>query len=352
MASSDFPSLPTFEENGSVLTVDPNEPNAIGACIQRAPEGSIIMIPAGEYKECLTIEKNIQLIGNGEVFLTASSPTDSFTVNARVYVKNIQIKPGSSQCSSAINLLAGCAVFESCTISSPFMPPIITHDDGYLYINTCTITSTEAAVMFASKKVKVEFQKCDISSPQTVGIIASEDSQIRMISTKLQNCGDSGIIILDRASLQMENSNVEGNGGDAIELNTQSQNNTIVATAIKNHEKGSALNCSGSGHLTISNCEISACTAGILAGNGFNVEASNNAISNVTKSALVCATNGSTITLNGDNLSGQCLLAIISDSKSQVLATNVNINNIESTGSSVTGGSKLAFTQCTFNKMI
>ena len=77
MTSSEFPPLPVFEENGSVLTVDPNEPNAIGACIARAPEGSIIMIPAGEYKECLTIEKNIQLIGNGEVFLTASSPTDS-----------------------------------------------------------------------------------------------------------------------------------------------------------------------------------------------------------------------------------------------------------------------------------
>lgn len=351
MTSSDFPPLPVFEQSSSVLNVDPNEPDAIGACIARAPEGSTIIIPAGEYKECLTIEKNIQLIGDGEVFLTASSPTDSFTVNARVYVKNIQIKPGSSQCSSAVNLLAGCAVFESCTISSPFMPPIITHEDGYLYFNTCTITSTEAAVMFASKKIKVEFQKCVISSPQTVGIIASEDSQVRMIQTKLENCGDSGIIILDRASLQMESCNVEGNGGDAIELNTQSQNNIITATAIKNHEKGSALNCSGPGHLSISNCEINTCTAGILAGNGFTVEASTNAISNVSKSALVCATNGSTITLNGDNLSGECLLAIISDSKSQVLATGVNINNIKSTGSSVTGGSKLVFTQCVFNKI-
>lgn len=351
MSSSTFPSLPDFPQGSAAIKVNPGQSNAIGSCIETAPENATIYVPAGEYKECLTINKNIQLIGEGEVILTASQPTDAFTVNANVFVKNIKIQPGSSQCSSAVNLIGGSALFEDCELTSPYMPPIVTHDEGLLYFNKCSISSKEAAVLFAFNNIKVEFRGCTISSPQTVGIIASHKSQIRMIRSTLSNCGDSGIVILDHAIITMDGCTLSSNKGDAIEIKTESQTNSIVGTTIKDHEKGLAINCYGPGKLTVKGCTITNCTAGIVASMGFTIDAGENNISNVSKSALVCATNKSQVTLEKDTLTGKCLLAIISDSGSTVKCSGVEIVDIKTTGSSVTGNGTLSFTDCNFERI-
>ena len=223
----DFPPFGPFQASGNQVRVDSSSSGSITRCIESAAPGTTIIIPQGEYRESLVIDKEVTIQGEGEVVITASPGKDTITLNAsNCVIRGIHVKPGISQSASPVNFLKGNAMFESCTITSDYMPPIVVHQEGNLYFAACSITSDEAAIMYVGNRVHVEFSGCVISSPHTVGIIANGSSQVRMLNnTNVTKCGDSGLIFMDMAAIHMEGCVLSENGGDAIELNTKATTN-------------------------------------------------------------------------------------------------------------------------------
>ena len=352
LMEADFPQFSAFSSNGNTVRVESAAAGSISRCIESASPGTTVIIPAGEYCESLVIDKAIKVEGEGEVTLTASPGKDTVIVSGTgCVVRGIRIQPGNAQSASPVNFLKGSALFENCTISAQYMPPIVVHQEGSLYFAACSITSEEAAIMYIGNRVCAEFAGCVISSPRTVGIIATGDSKVRMLSnTNLTKCGDSGLILMDRATLHMDGCVVSENGGDAIELNTTSKANRIANSAIGNNTHA-AVNCNGSGSLKIENCALSNGAMGLFATNDFQVEGVSCEICDFKESALVCATRKASISLLGGRLHGNCLLGIIADYNGTVTCDRVKIDEIPTTGASVTRGSVMTFMQCAFENI-
>jgi hypothetical protein len=380
MADEPFPACPTFPDNTTNISVQGHGADAITRCIQAAAQGSTILIPAGTYTESLVIDKQVALQGpeNGEVTLYASPGRDVLTLSSRhVVFRNLTLEPGSSQCSSVVNVQSGIAVFDNCKIKSSYLPPIATDRTGSLYFSNCVIESVESAIAYVGNDVNVEFANCLLSAVQAVGVVAGDRSHVRLSDTQLKSCGDTALIIEDNATLECYTGSISDNAGNAIELWTASTDNVIEGVTISDHKQGAAINGIGGGALDISGAEIKNCKGGIIATQGFSVRSHDNSFSGPSlageeeepneeeaevepaeakaegeKAPLIAATDGAEISLEQDQLSGDCKLGIIAMSNSKIECTDVTILQI-GTGCSVTGGATLTFQgsegrQCSF----
>jgi hypothetical protein len=290
-----------------------------------------------------------------------------------VIVEGFDIFPGLSQSATTIDFISGYALFDNCTVESSCRPPIITHDSGSIYFKGCTVTSVEAAIAFPDSDVTIDFQDCKISAPVSVGIVASGKSKVQLGGTVLSGCGDSGLLIRHEASLFVVDSEISGNEGDAIEFTSKNTTSILKGTTIKKHFNGAALNGYGQGGLKIESCVIDGCIAGVLASKGFVITSKDSQYRNASQSALLSASEGSTITMSGDLLSNEglpatpepqqeeeedqeeappwCRLGINSDTKSTVTCEGVKITHLSQTGCAVTGDSVLTFVGCSFENI-
>jgi nitrous oxidase accessory protein NosD len=363
-----FDAAPTFNSNGRQVLVPPG--SSISSCIQAAEAGATIVIPAGEYTETLVVDKEITIQGpemdQGQVEpLVILNPTpghDCVTLSSpHVVLRNLKFVSGQAQASAIVDLLSGLAVFENCVLSSPSaapsedaaapsLPPIVTHSEGFLYLFNTTVESGDVALAYVDNNVAIEFQVCVLTAPKDLGIEARGNSKIRLIGSTITGCADTALLVLDDASIEITGGSFTQNNGDAIELSTKSQNNSITDLGIGENPNGAAILCSGPGGLALSNSKISGCATALLALDGFSVECTTNEFSSQAGFPIVAASGGSQISLTGDKFTDQCLVGIAATAASTVTCAKVELFLLPN-GCSVTGDSKLTFSDSLLRKI-
>ena len=341
----DFPSEPVFPENAHVVKILSNSPNCINSAIEKAPFNSIIVIPEGVYTENLVIKNRIKLIGQGKVVIQSDNSNDTVTIDSSaVYFENITITSNMNQAASPVNLLSGTALFINCILSSLGVPVVLTHSTGTLFIINSRITSKDSPCIKLAGKTKCEIKNTLVANTTKSGILCLDNSQLKLYHVLITKCEDSGIVSMGDSSVVLEDCKLDQNGGNAIELNTNSPNNMIKNCTIINHEKGCGISCSGNGNLLVVQCNLSNFLAGISAANGFAVTTNKCSFSNSSRSALVNAINMSTLNMNEDILSGECPLAILCSESSSATINKVNIKEIPKSGIIIDSNSTLTMT--------
>jgi hypothetical protein len=297
---------------------------------------SDLSLSEGTYTESLRIDKDVVIQGpditegaSPTVTLLATPGLDTLTLSSsRIFFRNLIIGVGDSATSSAVALLSGTSIFENCEITCPYLPPIATRSDGLLHFISTTITSGDSSLAHVSGSVGVDFLGCTLSSPHSNCIFASGQSRVRLRSTTLSHCGDTCIVMLDSSGLEVHDSEFTDNCAHAILLQSTFSENVISNTKIAAHEKGAAIFCRGPGAASVSECAIEGCVSGIVAIGGYRLECSANTVTSTPESALVFAVSGSTVALQGDTLTGDCLAAVYVTSRAKVTANDVTVSDV------------------------
>jgi nitrous oxidase accessory protein NosD len=357
-----FDPAPVFNGNGRQVPVQPGD--SITSFIQRAEPGTTIVIPAGEYTETLVIDREITIQGpeleEGQeeplVIFNPSPGRDCLTLSStHVVLRNLKFISGKSQSSTVVDFLSGVAVFEACVLSSPSaapsddaaspsLPSITTHSDGFLYFADTTIESGDVALAYVDNNVSIEFTRCELTAPKDLGIEARGNSRIRLVETKVTECADTALLVLDDASIEIVGTTFSKNGSNAIELSTKSQDNSIADSVIEENANAPAILCSGAGKLTLTGTGIGGCATAVLALDGFVVQCGTNTLQSQAGFPIVAANGGSEITLDGDKLSGECLVGIAVTGASSVSCVKAELSEM-ARGASVTGDSTLTFSE-------
>jgi hypothetical protein len=196
-----------------------------------------------------------------------------------------------SQFSCGVDLISGTAIFETCRIAWPLLPPIVLRGGATADFIGCELDSGETPVIFASSCVRVELRDCIVCSVGTIGVVARGQSLVQVIRTTVTGCGESEIVVLDEASLQFVNSVVTGNGCDGVGLSTSSQDNVIRATTISNHENGAGII-----YLSLRASTVSDCIAGLIVTSQFASDVHQTDFLNVSRT-FVGATMSSSVSI-------------------------------------------------------
>ena len=219
-----FAQCPQFPDKWKKITHINSSSSTIMSVISKAATQSTIILPPGKYSESIFIKnKDIHLIGEGNVTICPSDSGDAIIVeNCNVFLTNIIIQTGKSQCASPINVIRGVCAIKKCILESEFMRCIVAKNESKIYCNECILKSKRSSVAIIDGCTKVEFNKCKISAENSIGLLASGKSQLRLIESELFDCGDSGIVVLDQASINVSISKFYQINGVALELNAAS----------------------------------------------------------------------------------------------------------------------------------
>lgn len=344
-----FAPCPQFPEKWKKLTHIASA-GTIASAIDGAPPQSALIIPPGVYRESIVIRnRDVHLIGEGSVVLSSSAAGDALTVDGgSVFVTNITIGTGESQCAAPLNVLSGICVLRKCRLQSDFMQCIVARGESRIYLSECVLCSKRSSVAAVGDGVKIEFSMCKLSAERSVGVLAHGHAQLRLVSSELCDCGDSGIVVLDQAAVSVSKSKLSRNRGDAIEINSESVSNVVLGSDIADHENGSGLNCTGKGKLRIENTRISNCICGLFCSNEFTIRSIQCTISDMISSALVYAIAKSTVFLTGDKLQGKCVAGVAVGGQAVVRCEGVSFTDIPATGAAVSGA-ELVLSRCKFS---
>ena len=128
------PSLPSFIETGQKIRVDIRERNPISSAVSRSVDNSVIIIPEGDYKDNILIDKKITIIGEGKVNILPNSSFDVITISTSdVFVENLNISSDKSQAAAVVNLKSGNLVLTNCNLASNNVPSIVCHQQGSIF---------------------------------------------------------------------------------------------------------------------------------------------------------------------------------------------------------------------------
>ncbi|EAY10241.1 hypothetical protein TVAG_046630 [Trichomonas vaginalis G3] len=329
----EFPPIPIFPENSEYIYLDPKKNETISECLERASFNSTIVIPEGTYNENILIKKRIRLVGEGKVVIKSINSEDSITIDSSaVQICSINILSGNNQASAPVNLLSGSVVLSQCELSSIAVPAILTHTNGTVFCINSQLTSTESPCFKISGRVKVELNNSIVQKSSKCGILCTDSAQLKVINSTIENCKDSGIVALGESYICIQKTQFTNNGGNAVELNTISSENYLKGCAISQHPQGCGIACSGPGKLLAVDCILSGFLAGISLTDGFEATTVNCHLTNATQSALVSATNKSSINMFNDHLTGNCQAGLLATDGASISATNVQIVNVPNCG--------------------
>lgn len=313
------------------VTVQPGE--SIQAAIRRAPEGAVICLPAGEWRECLTISKSLALCGEGADATTIRGHTNDVPVirvrrlgqqEVVVALDGLTVTGGAGENGAGIGIEDSAkATVTNCTVSG-------NKDDGIWLVG-----SAEATIA-----------NCTISENDT-GIWLSDWSE-----ATISDCGVSGnkagFILWSRAMVRITNCSVSGNPNWGIWLNGSTY---ATVTGCSVSESSRCFLIEDSAEATITACTISQYFMGFEFRNSAQATITACAISNTPASlygftAVGVSLYGSAkVMIEGSSVSGSSYCGISLRDSTQVSIAGCSIDG-NSVGVTLSNFAQATISRC------
>lgn len=158
--------IESFKPSGETITISSDAEGAIASAVERAPEGATILVPAGNYEECLNINKSIKFIAQGKAVINALGGSSTLQVTGgNVIFDGFSIKQKTSKARGAI-LLTG----------------------GSLTLDKCKVKSFAIATITCKEESSLELLDCTIQARSGIGISLNNSSQLKCTSTSFTSC--------------------------------------------------------------------------------------------------------------------------------------------------------------------
>ncbi|ART78177.1 hypothetical protein B4U37_19965 [Sutcliffiella horikoshii] len=203
----------------------------ISQALNKAKDGTKIIVQPGMYKESLTINAAVEIVGNSEDAPVVIQSNDDYAIrinNSNAKLENLSIKHVGN----------GDAV----------------HLSGTPIIANCSITSeTGNGIIIVGDSSKPTIENCEISTCNNSGVYVSNGAFPKIIGCKIHHNSNNGIHA-DGAFFSIVDSKVYSNAGNGLYLINQSSGHINGSEIYKGSKNGVSVETNS--NLLIENCPV------------------------------------------------------------------------------------------------
>ena len=246
----------------------------ITEAVQAASSGDMIIIEPGIYNESITINENIELIGNnsnGQIILESHNAACLYMEAPNAKISNLIVKGVGDQNQYAVYIDQGSSRFHHCQFSSTQTAVGVMNQQTAPYFESCTFQQSEIGlVSFFHSNFSME--NCTFEGHSDIGLKLSDESNPKISNTTFIN-NHKGLLIQENGKGSFTNCKISFNG---IGVYATSQAAPILdGCTIQNNEKNILINQS----LGILNNSV-------IAGGPLGIDISNNSSVHIFDSLL------------------------------------------------------------------
>jgi hypothetical protein len=170
----------------------------IGEAIAVAPEGAVILVSPGSYRENLVLTKAV-------------------TITAENGPGSVQVSAGSG---SVVTLTAACAELSGLTLmgSDPESPSVVA-EVGQLSLTDCEVRAAAWTAVFACGSGSVLMRGCAVSNTVGAGVVVTSAQGSVLDDCRLDEFGTSGVVVASEGELLIRSCTVRAASGNGICLN-------------------------------------------------------------------------------------------------------------------------------------
>lgn len=223
-------------------TITVSHEQSIQKAIDRAPDGAVICLGMGEWRENIIITKNLTLRGvdaNTSIIRGKVEKLPVVHVNSPLGGRTIQV------------------VIEQVTVTRALGPKangVVIDGVAQATITNCTIKRNQATGIYVANSAKAIIQNCSIEENTWAGIWVWHSAQADITDCKIENNKHDGIYVWCSAQAYIVDCVVKENDGDGIYILDSAQAK-ISGTLVQDNE-WDGIDIWGSAKATIQDCII------------------------------------------------------------------------------------------------
>ncbi|OHT12989.1 hypothetical protein TRFO_16943 [Tritrichomonas foetus] len=191
--------LPTFPENPvpeipssfpQQIKVNPNVRDPLNTALASAPDGAEIVVPAGDYRESLKIQKSVHFTAEGTVRILSDSITDVINSTAElVTFRGFTFRQDESQSSGAAIINAGSIVFKDCQFYSHYMSTVIVKSTAKAFFINCSVECEETTSFLNRENSYTYCENVRFSAPKSNCVMVRENSTVKFRQCTIDQVG-------------------------------------------------------------------------------------------------------------------------------------------------------------------
>jgi hypothetical protein len=193
-STSETLQLPTYTIGSNAVSVSVRgdaDYNKISDAIRAAPPGSSIVIKPGYYNESLVIDKELKIIGSGNLGQVIIESLDSNCILLKTEYALLQglklICRSESEEDYAISILKGTPIIKNCDISSESSCVKISGSETNPSLIRCKIHNGKHSGILVSEKGKGIVEDCDIFENEFAGVMISQEGNPSIKKCNIRN---------------------------------------------------------------------------------------------------------------------------------------------------------------------
>jgi hypothetical protein len=194
------------------LLVAPDRPGAypsIGAAVLDAPDGAVVAIAPGVYRETIDLaDRSVTLTADtGDVVIDATSAqTPVLRVSGgQLVLRELTIRAGDAP---AVELTGGTLRAERCVVSAGFGPGVLVTGPAEVSLSHCRLDGGEHGLVLEDCTATIEHTK--ISGVSADGVIVRLGATVVLRDCQITDCGRRGVYAYQYGRSTIESSEVIG----------------------------------------------------------------------------------------------------------------------------------------------
>eukprot|EP01006_Ploeotia_vitrea_P031995 TRINITY_DN64269_c0_g1_i1.p1 TRINITY_DN64269_c0_g1~~TRINITY_DN64269_c0_g1_i1.p1 ORF type:complete len:889 (-),score=108.46 TRINITY_DN64269_c0_g1_i1:398-3064(-) len=229
----------------------PKDFNSIAAAVKAASQGDRIIVAAGVYKDPLTIDKVVTIIGEEGVSIEVDGKT-AITVTAthgkleNLHIRQLKVIPaaGDEQPATSegkfvgIDIRNGSCKLERCDIVSNSGACIAIHKNADPLIQHCLIHDGKQAGVYIFDEGRGTLVNNDIFNNEYAGVLLKRGGNPVVRKNKIRNGKDTGIFICHESWGNIDDNEIFNNNGSGIVIKGGGAPTITKNNIHNNHQAG------------------------------------------------------------------------------------------------------------------
>jgi uncharacterized protein YjbI with pentapeptide repeats len=207
--------VPKAHTGGAKVPVSLRVDNPLQAAIDAAPDGAIINVPVGVYRESLLIAKNISLVaGEGQVEIASNDAADAVrSTGALVTLEGFKISVKDSQSANAVRVEKGRLLLKNCHVSARQTVAVIVRRDAGVFLIGSTVEALTCPAVLSEEQGTVVAEDVKFSSQSdSIVVDIRGESLARFSKCKVEKCKQDAFAFgfAGKAQFLFENAEITG----------------------------------------------------------------------------------------------------------------------------------------------
>lgn len=246
-----YNAIPTPASHSPALIVSkigPEHCHSIGEAIGKAKPGSRIVIYPGLYAEQVVLDKDLEIVGegNGNDIIIAPPGNTPCVVMRTAYavVRNVSIrrrKTSDEKQTYAVAAGEGRLVLQHVAITCPASAAVLATGAGVSCLMSNVSIYGSRWGVWATDGAEVIIDSSNVSECEEQGIEIRDDATCTVCSCDVHDCGGAGIAVSPKGELHCRDTSVHDNRGPGVRIQSNTKNRISGCEIVRNSMSGVVL---------------------------------------------------------------------------------------------------------------